>query len=346
MTTAARSARAGKPHPFAIYVRTLARGPGLSRSLSREEAREAMRLILAGEVEPEQVGAFLMLMRYRSESPDELAGLVEAARAAIRPPRPAARPDLDWPSYADRHRQLPWFVLSALLLAANGTRVIMHGIAGEAEGYVPTRAALDALGIPVSRTAEEVAARLDAGCFAYMGLEDICPQFTELIDLRSLLGLRSPIHSAARALNPFDAPHQIQGVFHPNYRPLHQEAARLLGQPHAAVFKGGGGEAQRNPDKACTVMRLTGGEPDEEVWPPLPAGAGFRPRDEEQDPARIAALWRGEGEEPAGPVAAVTGTAAIALRMLGRASSMEEAQAMAERMWRSRLTVTSPVAVA
>jgi len=39
-----------------------------------------MRLILAGEVEPEQLGAFLMLMRYRGESVEELAGLVEAAR--------------------------------------------------------------------------------------------------------------------------------------------------------------------------------------------------------------------------------------------------------------------------
>ena len=65
-------------HPFARFVATIGRGPGRSRSLDEAEAQEAMAMILAGEVEPEQLGAFLMLMRYRHETPAELAGLTLA----------------------------------------------------------------------------------------------------------------------------------------------------------------------------------------------------------------------------------------------------------------------------
>ena len=63
------------PDRFASFVATLGRGPGRSRALTREEAREAFAMVLAGEADPHQVGAFLMLLRYRGEDPDEIAGL-------------------------------------------------------------------------------------------------------------------------------------------------------------------------------------------------------------------------------------------------------------------------------
>ena len=52
--------------------------------------------------------------------------------------------DLDRPSYADRHRQQPWFVLAARLLAVNGVKVLLHGISGYSDGYAPTRPSLGA----------------------------------------------------------------------------------------------------------------------------------------------------------------------------------------------------------
>ena len=70
------------PHPFARFIQILGRGKTLSRSLTMEEAQEAMAMILAGEVLPEQLGAFLMLLRVKEESPEEIAGFVLAARAA------------------------------------------------------------------------------------------------------------------------------------------------------------------------------------------------------------------------------------------------------------------------
>ena len=55
-------------HPFSAYVRLLGRGKTLSRSLAFDEAEAAMTMILRREVEPEQLGAFLMLMRVKEET--------------------------------------------------------------------------------------------------------------------------------------------------------------------------------------------------------------------------------------------------------------------------------------
>ncbi len=70
-------------HEFAQFLRTIGRGPRLSRPLDRAEARAALRLVLEGRVDPVQLGAFLLVLRYRGETPEELAGMIEAARATF-----------------------------------------------------------------------------------------------------------------------------------------------------------------------------------------------------------------------------------------------------------------------
>lgn len=319
-------------HPFAGFVRIVAKGSKLSRSLSRDEAAAAMRMILAGDAEPVQIGAFLATLRYRKETPDELAGFVLAAREFTRDAELLSA-DLDWPSYADRHRQLPYFLLSALLLAANGVRILIHGIAGE--GPVSTPRCLAALGLQPSASTAEAAADIDRHGIAYLPLETACPALGNLFALRPLLGLRSPANTYARELNPAAAACQMQGVFHPNYIDLHRDTARVLAQPTVAIFKGAGGEAQRNPLKPCRVALLIDGTPTVEEWAPSVAGERYGWRSEPLEPSRLIALWRGDCEDAA-PAGAVIGTAAIALRLMGRAASQSEAQALAQEMWDSR----------
>jgi anthranilate phosphoribosyltransferase len=320
------------PRDFAQFIRTIGRGPTLSRPLTQDEAREAMAMILTGVVAPEPLGAMMIVLRYRKETPDELAGFVEASRAATAP-IPTAGVALDWPSYADRHKQLPYFVLAARLLADSGIRILMHGIAGE--GPATTPKALAAIGIEASADPEAAARRLEADNIAYLPLENFCPQLLRLFALRPVLGLRSPANTFARMLNPFGARHQMQGVFHPNYLATHQAAAQRLGQPFLAAFKGGGGEVQRNPEKPCRVATLEDGAPGEEDWPALVPNARYPWRDEPLDPARLCDLWTGAWEAAA-PVAAVVGTAAIALRLLGKATSPEDADAAARDLWAGR----------
>ncbi len=321
-------------HPFARFVRTLGRGAKLSRPLDEDEACQAMGMILDGGIEPVQLGAVLALWRYRSETAAELAGFAAAARARIEKPA-AAAVDLDWPSFADRHRQLPWFTLAALLLAGNGVRILMHGIRGHSEGYMPTGAALGAFGIAPAASLDAACREVESCNFAYILTEEYCPAVDRLFALRPLLGVRTAVNTFARMLNPLDAPAQIQGVFHPNYRKPHGQAAGLLGQPNLAVFKGGGGEAQRNPEKPCATLTIIDGVAGRETWPAMLDRAGFAWRREPLEPGRFAALWRGEIEAPA-PEAAIIGTAAVALKLLGRAGDQDGALALARDMWAAR----------
>lgn len=316
---------------FASFLRTVARGPTLSRSLSAEEAEAAMALILDGAVAPEQLGALLLVLRHRGETVDELTGFVRAARARLRLPD-LGQVDLDWPSYADAHRQLPWFLLAARLLADAGVRVLMHGVGGV--GPATTRHGLAPLGLAVSQGAE-AARHLATTGFTYLPLESLSPRLAELIELKPVLGVRTVINTLCRELNPAQAPTQLQGVFHPPYIGLHVGTQLALGQQSALTFKGGGGEGQRNPDKPCCSVAVRAGVAVELKWPQLNRAEPWPWRDQPLDPSRLAALWRGEWTADA-PIAAVVGTAAMGLWLTGRAPDPAAADRLARDLWSAR----------
>ncbi|MBT4702100.1 MAG: glycosyl transferase family protein [Rhodospirillaceae bacterium] len=321
-------------HPFAPYVRILARGKTKTRSLTEEEAEGAMTMILAGEVRPEQLGAFLMLLRLKEETADEIAGFVKAVRATFKVPASAPQVDLDWSSYAGKRRQLPWFLLSALLLAQNGTKVFMHGTEGHTPGRVYLRDTLKALGLPVAGSFDEATAQLEGEGFAYLPLECLSQTLRDIIDLKPILGLRSPVHTVARLLNPFGAPNVLQGIFHRGFMETHQVAAKMLGFNSVAVFRGEGGEIERRPNKETEVCTLHEGELGQEWWPQI-LDQSFQAADEDMDIDRLARVWRGDEENEYG-VAAVIGTLAIALRLIDKSLAQDKATEQAQTLWQER----------
>jgi anthranilate phosphoribosyltransferase len=320
-------------HPFAQYVRILGKGRNGSRGLTADESYEAMRMILNDEVEPIQLGAFLMLMRVKEETPEEVAAAVRAIRETLKVPSDAPKVDLDWSSYAGKKRQLPWYLLATLLLAQNGVKIFMHGASGHTAGRIYTKEVLPALGIPVATSLEEASEQIKQHNFSYLDLEQLSPKLYEIIEMRPVLGLRSPVHTIARMINPFNAPYMMQGIFHPGYRDTHQEAGQHLGQPHMAVIKGEGGEIERNPDQACLIRTVHDGVLGEEEWPPMFAKRHIRSDD--LDVQHLAQVWDGSREDEYG-VGSVIGTVAVTLYMMGRAASREEAEAEAKRLWESR----------
>lgn len=322
-----------KEHPFAQYVRILGKGKNGSRPLTREEAYAAMKMIMANEVEPVQLGAFMMLMRVKEETREELAGFIEATRDSFKLPTGMAQVDVDWSSYAGKRRHLPWFLLSTLLLADNGVSVFMHGAGGHTSGRVYTQDILKFLGIEYATSFEQAAEQLQQHNFSYLPLAFLCPKLHEMIELRPLMGLRSPVHTLARMINPFDAPNMMQGIFHPGYQVVHQEAGMLLGQQNMVVIKGEGGEIERNPDIECEVKGLLDGKLFTETWPALFSQRHVK--EEEMRPERLAQLWQGEIDDEYA-VGTVTGTTALVLKLTGKAQTIEKAQSMAESLWANR----------
>ena len=321
-------------HPFAQYIRILGKGKRGSRGLTEEEAFDSMKMVLNGEVEECQLGAYLMLLRVKEETPEEVAGFVRAVKTTFILPENLPEVHLDWSSYAGKRRHLPWFLLSAFILAENKINVFMHGAEGHTAGRIYTRDILQYFGLDESTSFEDAAKSINNKNFAYLPLEYLSPIMHRIIQMRPLLGLRSPVHTIARLLNPFNATSEIQGIFHPTYRDTHQHAAVLLKQPRLSVFKGEGGEIERNPDQKCLVKNVIDGELSEEEWPELFTGPRHL-KDEEMDPARMVKVWSGEDTDEYA-VASITGTAAIALKLTGHASTISDAQALAEKMWAAR----------
>lgn len=322
-------------HPFAQFVRILGKGKSGSRSLSRTEARQAFGMILRGETEDVQLGAFLMLLRVKEETGEELAGFVDACRAAMIPAPANLQADLDWSSYAGKKHQHPWFILSMLLLAEAGYRVLVHGADGHTPGRLYTEQALLELGLPVAGGWGDVSEQLDGGKLSYLPLRHFCRPLHQLVQLRPLLGLRSPVNTLTRMLNPLRAQSSIQSIFHPAYARLHQSADRLLGQERALVFKGDSGEVEIKPQADTRVHLLLNAQTRELTIPRSLNGkvqAVARPAVE---PLR--SLWRDLSNDEYGR-RTVQSTAALALGLLQPGLDRGAATALAESLWRDRDT--------
>ncbi len=324
-----------EPHPFSRFVAILGRGKTKQRHLTLEEARESMALILAGDATPEQIGAFLMLLRLKEEAPEEIAGFTLGTRQGMDRPANLPKVDIDWSSYAGKRIQLPWFLLSALAMAGAGYKVFMHGTDGHTAGRVYTRDTLEHLGVPTAGSLTEAADHLAQRNFAYTPLAVLSPKLQDLIDLRPLFGLRSPVHSFSRMLNPFDAPVMLQGIFHRGFMDVHSGAAMLLNQPHMAVFRGEGGEFERRPNKPTPVWTTAGPNgPFDETWPALLPEPHQAP-DLEMDISSLIAVWRGQKMDDYAATS-ITGTIAVVLKTAGKADTIAAAQTMADDLWAGR----------
>jgi len=319
--------------PFAGFVKLLGRGKTARRSLTEAEAEEAFAMILRGAATDAQTGAFLMLLRVKEETPEEITGMVRAARAHCAHPAAALAVDLDWPSYSGKRQHQPWYLLAALLLADAGVRVLMHGCVPHAQDRLFAVDALGALGIPIDASWEQTERSLQSRNFSYLALHTLSPELQMLMDMRAEFGLRSPVNTLLRHLDPAGAHAGLRSLHHPAYARLHVETAVALGNQRVAVFRGEGGECELRADADTPLALVRSG-----VTQNITVGRTLAQRSAKPD-ALCAAALRGLWNETAPCVyglQSVLGTASVALLALERANDIEEARIMARAMWQQR----------
>jgi anthranilate phosphoribosyltransferase len=320
-------------HPFAHFIRILGKGKTGTRSLLQDEARQAFGMILRGETEPLQLGAFLMLLRVKEETPEELAGFVQACREIMVAPPQGLHANLDWSSYAGKKHQHPWFILSMLLLAEAGYRVFVHGSTGHTQGRLYTEEAMRQLDLPIASNWTEVSQQLDSEKLSYLPLDHFCPKLQQLMQLRPLLGLRSPVNTLSRMINPLRAVASLQSIFHPAYARLHQEADLLLEQSRALVFRGESGEAEIKPQANTRLCLLQNTQLQERELPRLLTQRIESVDSPSVEPLR--SLWRGKSSDLYG-LSATLATTATALLVLEPELKTETAQLQALQLWENR----------
>lgn len=319
---------------FTQYVKILGRGKKGARSLTVAEAEHAMGLMLSGQVAPEQSGAFWMLIRIREETVEETVGFTKATRDYLSKKEPlGTKVDLDWPAYAGKRNELPWFLLAALALANTGVNIVMHGHTFEGENRLYVETVMNLLGLAVCDSREQLKKALQANHFAYMPLTKIDESLGRMMDLKYVLGLRSPVNTVVRMMNPFFADHSVHGVFHRGYDELHLSASEQLGDASVLVFRGGNGEAEVNPERDVTLGKWQDGMASWSDWPK--AEQQHKRLKDNVDLSRLTDHWRGHQLDQFGEQAVRQTIASVAGLLYG-VTSHEECLVLADSIWLKR----------
>lgn len=253
----------------------IAKGPKVSKDLTWEESKVAMKALIEGDATPAQVGAFLIAMRFKMESVTELASFTAAARQYVLPlPVTQDLPLVDVPSYAGKQDTFHAIVGAGIVAAAAGAAVLMHGYDG-IPGRPGSAGVLKALGIPVDLEPRVAAQEINRKGFAYMDIALYHPPVYRFLEMRQELGVRNVFHPIARLLNPARARAQVVGLSHPPHFEKTAEALRMLGAPRALVIRGVEGDPELSASMATRVLELR----DERITPigvsPKDFGMGF-----------------------------------------------------------------------
>ena len=195
------------------YIKEIGRGKDGARPLSREQATDLMGQVLDGTVTDLEVGAFCLAMRIKGETPQEMAGFLDAVRSRMNLIPDGGEPIVVLPSY-NGARKLPLLTpLLALLLARQGASVLIHGTPTEDSRIFITEV-LEALNIQVQLAPESIA----SGQLAFVPTELLCPALKRLLDVRRAVGLRNPAHSLVKLMNPCAGQALIVSSYtHPEY---------------------------------------------------------------------------------------------------------------------------------
>ncbi len=226
--------------------------------LSRERAREALSLILEGAATPAQLGAFLMALRQRGETPEELIGAAQAMRAAmIRVEAPEDAIDIVGTG-GDGANTYNISTLAAIIAAAAGVPVAKHGgkAASSRSGATDV---LAELGVKVGIDAASAGACLRDAGICFMAAPTHHPALRHAAPVRSELGLRTIFNLLGPLCNPAGVKRQVLGVYAPEWLEPMALALRELGSERAWLLHGSDGLDEATTTGKTHVVALERG---------------------------------------------------------------------------------------
>jgi anthranilate phosphoribosyltransferase len=237
------------------YIKVIGRGKDGARPISREQAADLLGQVLDGTVSDLEIGAFCLAMRIKGETPEEMAGFLDAVQQRLSPLPASERPTVVLPSY-NGARKLPLLTpLLALLLAREGLPVLVHGTPTESSRVFVSEVLL-ALDIRAQAAIKTIA----PGEVAFIPTELLCPALKRLLDVRRVVGLRNPAHSLVKIMNPLanglGKALVVSSYTHPEYALSMAQTFELI-QANALLLRGTEGEvvadARRMPQMEAFI---------------------------------------------------------------------------------------------
>jgi anthranilate phosphoribosyltransferase len=224
------------------YIKEIGRGKDGARALNREQAADLFGQVLDGVVTDLEIGGFCLAMRIKGETPEEMAGFLDATHARLNRVPASDRTVVVLPSY-NGARKLPVLTpLLALLLARENVPVLVHGTATESR-RVFASSVFQLVGIQPATAMGPIA----AGHVVFAPTELLCPGLKRLLDVRRAVGLRNSAHSVVKLMNPCQGPSLIVSSYtHPEYAISMTATFEQVGA-HALLLRGTEGEPVADP---------------------------------------------------------------------------------------------------
>ena len=311
--------------------------------LAREDAREVMGEIMSGEATPAQIGGFLVALRAKGETADEIAGCAEAMRAHVLPVHPTRTDVVDVVGTGgDGARTFNISTTAAIVAAAAGAAVAKHGnravssISGSAD-------VLEALGFDLEQSPERVAVSIDTLGFGFMFAPLHHPAMKHAAPVRRELGTRTIFNVLGPLTNPAGARAGVFGVYAADVARTVADALSVLDSRRAFVVHGAHGVDELSPAGPNLVFEVVEGAVHERVIDPLELGLA------RCDPAELSGGSPDENAQAARDVFAGEPGAkrdAVVLNAAGAIAAAGHAHDLAEGLELAREAIDSGAATA
>lgn len=226
--------------------------------LTAEEAETAFEQMLSGETTPAQMAGFLMALRVRGETVDEIKGAVRAMRSKMLAVKaPAGAVDVVGTG-GDASGSWNVSTLAGLIVAACGVPVAKHGnrAASSKSGAADV---LQALGVKIGGTPEKVADILGKTGFSFMLAPAHHPAMRNVAPVRTELGTRTMFNMLGPLSNPANVNRILLGIFAKSWMEPIAETLRDLGMERAWIIHGSDGLDEITTTGPTSVVELNAG---------------------------------------------------------------------------------------
>ncbi len=231
------------------------------QNLTDIEAEDAMEIIMTGQATPAQIGGYLVALRMKGETIDEITGSARAMRAQASPIplNGCCTPLLDTAGTGgDGAHTFNISTAAAFVAAGTGRKVAKHGNRA-ASSRCGSADVLSALGVNLDLSPEQVAACIDQVGIGFIFAPKFHPAMRHAIGPRRELGQRTIFNLLGPLTNPAGASHQLIGVYDPALTRTVAQALAELGGQSAFVVHGEGGLDELTTDGSNLVCSLRDG---------------------------------------------------------------------------------------
>lgn len=203
------------------------------QDLSRQEAFQTMEQIMSGEATPAQVGAFLVALRMKGETPSEIAGFAESMRnKATKVHANRREPIVDIVGTGgDSKHSINVSTMSAFVVAGTGVPVAKHGNRS-VSSKCGAADVLAALGVNIEIDAEQMSRCLDEVGIAFLFAPKLHGAMKFAIGPRREIGVRTVFNILGPITNPAGAKRQLIGVYDAHLTRLLSEVLQQLDAEH------------------------------------------------------------------------------------------------------------------